>query len=177
MEFTNIINQMKKEQAERISDIEKRIQAFKSYRTKCWAIPENVNAHQERIMINSFKNEFGIPLSFYGSAFECDPDNFDRWAKKFIKECIRHVTTGRPNNQLMILLDCDLDLDFSWFLIGIPYRELNQDQRKAFSIMAFGCDDEDELSGYAMDVCEQIANPPIEAEPEALTPEPTADLF
>jgi hypothetical protein len=34
-----------------------------------------------------------------------------------------------------------------------------------------------ELSGYAMDVCEQIANPPIEAEPEALTPEPTADLF
>lgn len=34
-----------------------------------------------------------------------------------------------------------------------------------------------DLSGYDMAVCELIANPPIEAEPEALTPEPTADLF
>ena len=34
-----------------------------------------------------------------------------------------------------------------------------------------------ELSGYAMDVCEQIANPTIIEESPTLTPEPAPDLF
>ena len=34
-----------------------------------------------------------------------------------------------------------------------------------------------ELSGYAMEVCEQIANPPIIDDSPALTPSPAPDLF
>ena len=34
-----------------------------------------------------------------------------------------------------------------------------------------------ELSGYAMDVCEQIANPPILEDSPALTPPAAPDLF
>ena len=34
-----------------------------------------------------------------------------------------------------------------------------------------------ELSGYSMDVCEQIANPPVIEDSPALTPPPAPDLF
>ena len=34
-----------------------------------------------------------------------------------------------------------------------------------------------ELSGYAMEVCEQIANPPVIEEPQPTQPEPQPDLF
>ena len=34
-----------------------------------------------------------------------------------------------------------------------------------------------ELSGYAMEVCEQIANPPVIEDSPALTPPPAPDLF
>ena len=34
-----------------------------------------------------------------------------------------------------------------------------------------------ELSGYAMEICEQIANPPVMEDSPALTPPPAPDLF
>jgi len=166
---------MKREHAERIADIAARVETWRAYRLKCMNEPINVETfEQEQELLDSWKNEFGIPSNFYGCPFEGIIESFDRWEKRFMKECVRHVTTGRSSDQLLTLLDWDQDLDFSWFLIGIPYRDLTHEQSVAFLVTAFGLDandlerlrnDDDEEEECTLSSSSDVT-PPLHLEPD-----------
>jgi hypothetical protein len=168
-------NQMKREHAERIADIAARVEAWRAYRLKCMNEPIDVETfEEEQELLDAWKHEFGIPLSFYGCPFEETIESFDRWSKIFMKECVRHVTTGRPSHQFLTLLDFDQDLDFSWFLIGIPYGDLTREQSVAFLMTACGLDakdagrlghDDDEEEETTLSSSSDVT-PPLHPEPD-----------
>ena len=175
-------NQVKREHAERIADIAARVEAWRAYRIKCLSTPKDAKTHEEEIkLLDSWKHEFGIPLSFYGCPFEGN-ENFDRWSKGFMREVVRHVTTGLPSLEFIAMLDVHEDLDFSWFLIGIPYRELSHKDSFAFLMEAFGFDEKD-ARRFAIEESEDEGvlvssfshvTPPLHL---GLTPPAAPDLF
>jgi hypothetical protein len=165
---------MKREHAERIADIAARVEAWRAFQIKLMEMPDHADHDQEEKSVEALRNELGIPLNCWGSWFEGTIDDFDRWSKSFMRECVRHVTTGRPSLEFEYLLDCVQDLDFSWFLIGIPYKDLSHKESMAFLMSAFGFDEkdarrlaieEDEDEGVLLSSSSDVT-PPLHPEPD-----------
>ena len=173
---------MKREHAERIADIAARVETWRAFQIKLIEMPNHADYDQEERFVEALRNELGIPLNCWGTSFEGTSEDFDRWAKAFMKECVRHVTTGRPSLEFETLLDFVQDLDFSWFLIGIPYKDLSHKESMAFLMNAFGLDEkdarrlaieEDEDEGVLVSSFSDVT-PPLHLR---LTPPPAPDLF